>query len=72
MNNLGQTIDFLLSPQQDAVSAKRLLRKALAQVHTGNPRMITVDRNPAYPRATAEMKRGGKAWARVRSLATAH
>jgi transposase-like protein len=42
----------LLSPRRDAASAKRFFRKALAQVHTGNPRTITVDKNLAYPRAT--------------------
>ena len=62
VDSLGQTIDFLLSPRRDAASAKRFFRKALAQVHTGNPRTITVDKNPAYPRATAEMKRGRELW----------
>jgi hypothetical protein len=38
VDSLGQTIDFLLSPRRDAASAKRFFRKALAQVHTGNPR----------------------------------
>jgi hypothetical protein len=37
-------------------------RKAQAQPHTVNPRTITVDKNPAYPRATAEMKRKGELW----------
>jgi transposase-like protein len=27
-----------------------------------NPRTITVDKNPAYPRAAAEMKRAGELW----------
>jgi IS6 family transposase len=44
VDSLGQTIDFLLSPRRDAASAKRFFRKALAQVHTGNPRTITVER----------------------------
>jgi IS6 family transposase len=60
VDSLGQTIDFLLSPRRDTASAKRFFRKALAQVHTSNPRTITVDKNPAYPRATADMKRGGE------------
>jgi IS6 family transposase len=58
VDSLGQTIDFLLSPRRDVASPKRFFRKALAQVHTVNPRTITVDKAPAYPRATAEMKRG--------------
>jgi transposase, IS6 family len=34
----------------------------LAQPYTGNPRTITVDKNPAYPRAAAEMRRTGELW----------
>ena len=62
VDSLGQTIDFLLSVRRDAAAAKRFFRKALAQPHTVNPRTITVDKNPAYPRATAEMKRTGELW----------
>jgi IS6 family transposase len=62
VDNLGQTIDFLLSAQRDADAAKRFFRKALAQPHTVNPRTITVDKNPAYPRAVTEMKRDGELW----------
>ncbi len=52
----GRTIDFLLSAKRDAAAAKRLFRKALAQPHTVNPRTITVEKNPSYPKAVAEMK----------------
>jgi len=62
VDSLGQTIDFLLSVRRDAAAAKRFLRKALAQPHTVNPRTITVDKNPAYPRAAADMKRAGQLW----------
>ena len=31
-----------------------------------NPRTITVDKNPAYPRAVAEMKEDGDLWRRSR------
>ena len=62
VDSLGQTIDFLLSARRDAVAAKRFFRKALAQPHTVNPRTITIDKNPAYPRAAAEMKRSGDLW----------
>ncbi len=58
----GQTIDFLLSAKRDAEDAKRFLRKALGQPHTVNPRTITVDKNPAYPCATAEMKADDELW----------
>jgi hypothetical protein len=29
-------------------------------VHTVNPRTITVDKNPAYPRDIADMKKAGE------------
>src|SRR6185437_3434756 len=58
----GQTIDFLLSAKRDAAAAKRFFRKALGQPHTGNPRTITVDKNPAYPKAISELKGDAKLW----------
>jgi transposase-like protein len=62
VDSLGQTIDFLLSARRDTAAAKRFFRKALAQPHIVNPRTITVDKNPAYPRAATEMKRAGELW----------
>ena len=62
VDNLGQTIDFLLSARRNAIAAKRFFRKALAQPHTVNPRTIMVDKNPAYPKAVAELKRAGNLW----------
>ena len=34
----------------------------MAEPHTVNPRSITVDKNAAYPRAVADMKRAGDLW----------
>src|SRR5919199_1874298 len=62
VDSRGQTIDFLLSAKRDAAAAKRFFRKALGQVHTVNPRTITVDKNPAYPKAIAEMKQDAELW----------
>jgi transposase, IS6 family len=62
----GQTFDFLLSAKRDAEAVKRFFRKALSLPHTVNPRTITVDKNAAYPKATAEMKKDGKLWRRSR------
>lgn len=62
VDSLSQTIDLLLSARRDTAAAKRFFRKALAQPHTVNPRTITVDKNPAYPGAAAEMKRTGSLW----------
>jgi IS6 family transposase len=64
VDSCGQTIDFLLSAKRDTASAKRFFRKALGQLHTVNPRTITVDKNAAYPKATAEMKQDGALWRR--------
>ncbi|RZA27361.1 MAG: IS6 family transposase [Proteobacteria bacterium] len=62
VDSRGQTIDFLLSARGDTAAAKRFFRKALGQPHTVNPRTITVDKNPAYPRAVAELKEDGELW----------
>ena len=62
VDSRGQTIDFLLSAKRDAAAAKRFFRKALSQPHTVNPRTITVDKNPAYPKAIAEMKADAELW----------
>ena len=62
VDSLGQTIDFQLSARRDAVAVKRFFRKALAQPHTANPCTITVDKNPAYLRAAADMKQAGDLW----------
>ena len=66
VDSRGQTIDFLLAARRDTAAAKRFFRKALAQPHTVNPRTLAVDKNPAYPRAVAEMKRDGEFWRRSR------
>jgi transposase-like protein len=58
----GQIIDFLLSPKRDAAAAKRFFRKALKQLHTVNPRTVTVDKNAAYPIAVKAMKQSEELW----------
>jgi transposase-like protein len=62
VDSRGQTIDFLLAVKRDAAAAKRFFQRALARPHTVNPRTITVDKNPAYPCAVAEMKANGELW----------
>jgi transposase-like protein len=66
VDSRGQTVDFLLSAKRDAEAAKRFFRKALGQLHTVNPRTITVDKNPAYPCATAELKADDELWCLAR------
>jgi transposase-like protein len=52
----GNTIDFYLSKNRNTQSAKRFFKKALAFSHVSTPRVITVDKNPAYPVAIEELK----------------
>ncbi|SFQ92242.1 DDE domain-containing protein [Bacillus mycoides] len=52
----GNTIDFYLSKSRDKQAAKRFLKKALAFSYISKPRMITVDKNPAYPVAIQMLK----------------
>jgi transposase-like protein len=52
----GNTIDFMLSAKRDRKAAKRFFKKALGSNHNQAPRVITVDKNPAYPAAVNELK----------------
>ena len=56
VDSQGNTLEFLLSPRRDAQAAKRFFTKALAASHTRTPRVITVDKNAAYPKAYKELK----------------
>src|SRR5207248_1077910 len=56
VDSQGNTLEFLLSPNRDAQAAKRFFAKALAASHTTTPRVITVDKNAAYPKAFKELK----------------
>ena len=52
----GDTIDFMLSSKRDRKAVKRFFKKALSSNHNQIPRVITVDKNPAYPPAIDELK----------------
>jgi transposase, IS6 family len=52
----GNTIDFYLSKTRTTEAAKHFFKKALRSFHVSNPRVITVDKNPAYPMAIEELK----------------
>jgi len=56
VDSQGNTLEFLLSPTRDARAAKRFFAKALAAPHTSTPRVITVDKNAAYPKAFKKLK----------------
>ena len=55
----GNTLEFLLSATRDAEAAKRFFSKTFAAPHTVAPRVITVDKNAAYPKAFHELKEEG-------------
>ena len=52
------TIDFYLSKTRNHKAAQRFFKKALRSFHASKPRVITVDKNPAYPMAIEELKKG--------------
>ncbi len=56
VDSQGNTLEFLLSPTRNAQAAKRFFSKALAAPHISTPRVITVDKNAAYPKAFKELK----------------
>ena len=56
VNSDGNTLDFLLTAKRDAQAAKRFLGKVLKSAHNQEPRVITVDKNAAYPKAIDEFK----------------
>lgn len=56
VDSQGNTLEFLLSPRRDAEAAKRFFTKALVAPHSSTLRVITVDKNTAYPKAFKELK----------------
>jgi transposase-like protein len=59
LDSTGQTIDFLLTARRDAAAAKRFLRRAIDASGNGMPRVMNVDKNPAYPAAVEALKGEG-------------
>ncbi|EJV55150.1 Integrase catalytic region [Bacillus mycoides] len=50
-------IDFYLSKYRNHKAAKRFFKKALRSFHVSKPRIITVDKNPAYPITIEQLKK---------------
>jgi transposase-like protein len=48
LDSTGQTIDFLLTAKRDTAAAKHFLRKAIEASGNPMPRVMNVDKNPAY------------------------
>ncbi len=59
VDSQGHTLEFRLSPTRDAQAAKAFFAKTLAAPHTTTPRVITVDKNAAYPKAFKDLKDEG-------------
>ena len=53
---MGNTLDFMLSAKRDGKAAASFSRKVLKATHTQAPRVITVDKNAAYPVAVEVLK----------------
>jgi IS6 family transposase len=59
VDSTGQTIDFLLTAKRDQAAAKRFLRNAIEASGNAMPRVMNVDKNPAYPAAVEALKADG-------------
>lgn len=59
MDSEGQTIDFLLTAKRIPLAAKRFLRRAIMASGNPMPRVMNVDKNPAYPAAVEALKTEG-------------
>ena len=55
VDSKGNTIDFYLSKNRDKPSAQKFFKKAIKADNSTSPRVITVDKNPAYPSALPEL-----------------
>jgi transposase-like protein len=59
VDSTGATLDFMLRVIRDAGAAEQLFRKVLDAGHTTPPRVITVDKNAAYPPVFDALQREG-------------
>ena len=58
VDSAGNILDFMLRAKQDAQVAQRFFRKVLKASHTIKLRVITIDKNKAYPVAIRALKTG--------------
>ena len=56
VDSTGQAIEFLLTAKTDTAAAKRFLVKAIEASGNPMPRVMNVDKNPAYPAAVEALK----------------
>lgn len=57
VDSKGNTIDLYLSKTRNHKAAKHFFQKAMRPFYVSKPRVIKVDKNPAYPIAIAELKK---------------
>ena len=57
VDSRGNTIDFMLSAKRNMHAAKRFFKKAFKASHSKKPRVVNVDKNPAYSPAMEELKK---------------
>ncbi len=48
VDSKGKIINLLIRKTRHPTAAKRFFKKALRSFHASNPRVITLDKNPAY------------------------
>lgn len=56
VDSSGNPIDFWLAAKRDTAAAKRFCRQTLKAIPTSCPRVVTVDKNAADPKAINELK----------------
>lgn len=56
VDSTGQTFEFLLTAKRDTAAAKRFLLRVI-DAGSPMPRVMNVDKNPAYPAAVTALKR---------------
>ncbi|MBD2023778.1 IS6 family transposase [Leptolyngbya sp. FACHB-711] len=56
VDSQGNTLDFMLSAKRDGKAAAQFFPKVLKGQHTQLPRVVTVDKNAAYPVAIDALK----------------
>ena len=66
VDSTGQTIAFLLTAKRDKAAAGRFFRRVFSAPSNPIPRVVHVDKNPAYPAAIRILKREGRLPRRVR------
>ena len=59
VDSTGDTLDFLLRATRDRNAAIAFFRKTVGASHTTPPRVVNVDKNPAYPIAFEAIKHEG-------------